>query len=74
MEKDMKLSNLDIVIKNKDGVSVFEIKDPKVFQRSLLSDIRQEFSMVRKETIVIYPEQKIIDSQRVYIETSSVFL
>lgn len=74
MEKDLKHINLDIVIKNKDGVSVFELKDPKIFQHSLFNGLRQEFSTVKKDTVVIYPEQKIIDTQTVFIETNSIIL
>jgi hypothetical protein len=74
MEKDIKSSQIDIVIKNNDSISVFEIKDPRAFQRALLNEFRQEFSIVKKDTVVIYPEQKIIDSQSVFIETNSIIL
>jgi hypothetical protein len=74
MEKNIKTSNLDIVIKNEEGVSTFEIKAPKHIQRALMNELKQDFSIVSKGAIVVYPEQKIIDSQRVYIETSSIYL
>lgn len=74
MEKNIKTSNLDIVIKNEKGVSTFEIKAPKQLQRALMNDLKQDFSIVSKDAIVVYPEQKIIDSQRVYIETNSIYL
>lgn len=74
MEKNIKTSNLDIVIKNEEGVSTFEIKAPKQIQRALMNELKQDFSIVSKDAIVVYPEQKIIDSQRVYIETSSIYL
>jgi hypothetical protein len=75
MEENLNLiSPLDIVINNKGGVSVFEIKEPKRFQRNLLNDLKKEYSIVEKGNIVVYPEQRIIDSQNVFIETSSVII
>lgn len=74
MEKNINSLDLDIVIKNEHGVSVFEIKAPKQMQRALMNDLKQDYSIVSRDAIVVYPEQKIIDSQRVYIETSSVYI
>lgn len=71
MEKNIRTSNIDIVIKAQEGAVVFEIKDPKQLNKALLNDIKQDFFLIQKDSIVIYPEQKIIDSQRVFIEDTS---
>lgn len=62
---------IDIVIKAQEGAVVFEIKDPKQLNKALLNDIKQDFFLIQKDSIVIYPEQKIIDSQRIFIEDTS---
>lgn len=74
MEKNIINTNLDIVIKTQENGVVFEIKEPKKFHRAVMNDIKQDLSLVKRNTIVIYPEQKIIDSQRVFIETNSQLL
>jgi|GEM_PF-2782421 len=74
MEKNIKAINIDIVIKNQDNVLLFEIKDPKRLHRNLLDDIKKEISIAQNDTVVIYPEQKIIDSQRVFLEDTSRIL
>ena len=71
MEKDLKISEIDIVVKAQDGISVFEIKEPKKLNRILLNEIKQELFLIRNDAVVIYPDQKIIDSQRVFIEETT---
>lgn len=71
MEKNIRTSNIDIVIKAQEGAVVFEIKDTKQLNRALLNDIKQDFFLLQNDSIVIYPEQEIIDSQRVFIEDTS---
>ena len=72
MEKDLKISEIDIVVKAQDGISVFEIKEPKKLNRILLNEIKQELFLIRNDAVVIYPDQKIIDSQRVFIEETRI--
>ena len=74
MEKDIRTSSIDIVIKAQEGAIVFEIKDPKRLNRALLDDIKQDFSVYANDSVVIFPEQKVIDSQRVFIENTSRLL
>ena len=71
MEKDLKISEIDIVVKAQDGISVFEIKEPKKLNRILLNEIKQELFLIQNDAVVIYPDQKIIDSQRVFIEETT---
>lgn len=71
MEKNIRTSNIDIVIKAREGVVVFEIKDPEQLNKALLNEIKKDFFLIQKDSIVIYPEQKIINSQRVFIENTS---
>ena len=71
MEKDLKISEIDIVVNAQDGISVFEIKEPKKLNRILLNEIKQELFLIRNDAVVIYPDQKIIDSQRVFIEETT---
>ncbi|MDD3772405.1 MAG: hypothetical protein PHC38_07100 [Weeksellaceae bacterium] len=71
MEKDIKPSNIDIVVKSKEGLRIFEIKNPKLLNRNLLNDIKKEFFLMDNNSIVIYPEQEIIESQRMFIEDTS---
>jgi hypothetical protein len=72
MEKDIKQSSIDIVIKAKDGGEiVFQIKDPKQLHKTLLNDIKQDFFLIQNNSIVIHPEQKIIDTQGVFIDSTS---
>jgi hypothetical protein len=71
MEKNIRTSNIDIVIKAQEGAVVFEIKDPKQLNRALLNDIKQDFFFLQKDSIVIYPEQKIVDTQGIFLEDTS---
>lgn len=71
MEKDIKPSNIDIVVKSKEGFRIFEIKNPKLLNRNLLNDIKKDFFLLDMNSIVIYPEQEIIESQRMFIEDTS---
>ena len=74
MEKDIKTPIIDIVIKANEGALVFEIQDPKRLHRNLLDNLKQDFSLIQDDSIVIYPEQRIIDSQRYYIENTAILL
>ncbi len=71
MEKDIKSTNLEIVVKSKEGLRVFEINNPKPLNRNLLNDIKKDFFLMDKNSIVIYPEQKFIQSHKMYIEDTS---
>jgi len=73
MEKSIR--PVDIVIKAQDEGSIsFEIKEPQKFNRELYSDLKKEISLHNKGAIVIYPDQKVIDSQRVIIRTKTSLL
>lgn len=74
MEKNIRSSNIDIVIKAQKGAVVFEIKDPKQLNNAMLNDIKQDFFLLQKDSIVIYPEQQIIESQRCFIEDTSYII
>lgn len=75
MEENLNIPNsIDVVIKNKDGFSIFEIKEVKRFQRNLHNDLKKEYSIAEKGASVIYPEQNIINSQKVFIDTSSIVI
>ncbi|MDY0143876.1 MAG: hypothetical protein GX154_00885 [Clostridiales bacterium] len=71
MEKDIKIKNIDIVQINQGNTVVFQLKDPKVVNRTILSEIRQEMSYPAKDSSVIYPDQRIIESNQIFIEDSS---
>ncbi|MBL7852088.1 MAG: hypothetical protein JNN04_14395 [Cyclobacteriaceae bacterium] len=72
MEKDLVQPAIDIVIKAQEsGEVLFQIKDPKNLNRALLNGIKQDFFLIDKGAVVVYPEQKIIDSQRVFIEDTT---
>ena len=71
MEKNIGSSNVDIVIKAQKGAVVFEIKDPKQLNKALLNDIKQDFFLIQNDSIVIYPEQKIVNTQGVFLENTS---
>jgi len=71
LEKNIRTSNLDIVIKRQKGAVIFEIKDPAQLNKSLLNDIKRDFFLIKKDSIVIYPEQEIIDTQGVFLEDTS---
>ena len=71
MEKNIRTSNLDIVIKRQKGAVIFEIKDPAQLNKSLLNDIKRDFFLIKKDSIVIHPEQEIVDTQGVFLEDTS---
>lgn len=71
MEKIMSSSNLNIIMKVQKDEVVFEIKDPKQLNKVLLKEIKKDFFFLQKDSIVIYPEQQIIESQRCIIEDTS---
>ena len=73
MEKG--IGPVDIVINAQDEGSVlFEIKEPKKIHRKLNTDLKREVSLHNKGAIIIYPDQKVIDSQRVIIRTRTSLL
>jgi hypothetical protein len=74
MEKNIKASNIDIVIKTQENAVVFEIKEPKVVNCMLFNDVKKDYFQLQNNSIVIYPEQEIIESQRCYIDTTSSIL
>ena len=71
MEKDIKIKNIDIVKSIQGKTVVFQIKDPKVVNRTILFEIRQEMSYPAKDSSVIYPDHRIIESNQIFIEDSS---
>jgi hypothetical protein len=67
MEKDVKSENIEIVQTNNGNSIIFQLKDPKVVNKNILSEIRQEMSYPANDSIVIYPDQKIIESNQIFI-------
>lgn len=78
MEKNISLSSninkVDIVIKAQEGAIVFEIKDPKQLNKALLNEIKEDLFSLQKDTFVLYPEQRIIDTQGVFLENSALLI
>jgi hypothetical protein len=71
MEKNIRTSHIDIVIKAQKDSLVFEIKDPKKLNKALMDDVKKEFFVIQNDSVVIYPEQKIVDTQGVFLENTS---
>ena len=72
MEKDVKSSNIEIVQTNLGDSIVFQLKDPRVVNKTILSEIRQEMSYPANNSVVIYPDQRIIESNQIFIEDTLI--
>lgn len=71
MEKVLKSTSIEIAVKSREGFRVFEINNPKPLNKMLLNEIKKDFFLMDKNSVVIYPEQKFIESQKMYIEDKS---
>lgn len=74
MEKNIKSYDIDIVIKARKDAVVFEIKDPNQLNKALLNDIKQDYFLIQNDSIVIYPEQKIVDTNGIFLENSARYI
>ena len=72
MEKDLKSPNIEIVQINQGNSIVFQLKDPRIVNRSILSEIRQEMSNPANDSVIIYPDQRIIESSQIFIESTLI--
>jgi hypothetical protein len=69
MDKEVK--SIDVVVKNNDsGMLIFEIKEPNKVSCKINDELKKDYSIYTDGSYVVYPEQKIIDSQKVFIDTS----
>jgi len=74
MEKDLKSHSIEIVQSNQGNATIYQLKDPKIVNRTILSEIRQEFSQPSHGAIIIYPDQRIIECNQIIIESTPTLL
>jgi hypothetical protein len=74
MEKDIKSQNVEIVQLNQGDSIIFQLKDPKAVNKAILSEIKQEMSYPAKDSVIIYPDQKIIESSQIFIEVTQILI
>lgn len=74
MEEKLNIYPIDIVINAKDGHVNFEIKDPKALHKNLQKDLDSLYSDIEPNSVVIFPENKIIESQRIFVEGTSLLI
>jgi len=72
MEKVINSTNIDIVQVILGNSVIFQLKDPKSVNRNILTEIKQEISYPSADSIVIYPDQRIIESNQIFIEDSRI--
>jgi hypothetical protein len=65
MNKYMKLTKIEIVQSIQGDSNIFQLKDPKVVNKTILSKIKQEMSYPAKDSVVIYSDQRIIESNQI---------
>jgi hypothetical protein len=65
MNKYMKLTKIEIVQSIQGDSTIFQLKDPKVVNKTILSKIKQEMSYPAKDSVVIYSDQRIIESNQI---------
>jgi len=68
MEKDLKTKNIEIVQSNQGDIVLFQLKEPKAVNETILSELEQEISSPRENSVIIYLDQRIIESNQVFIE------
>ena len=74
MEKEVKSNHVSVVIKSNDEGSItFQLKEPSKVNKHINSIVTKEYSDYTVGSVVIQPEQNIIDSQKVYLDTSYLF-
>jgi len=67
MEKDIKSRKVEIVQSNQGSTTVFQLKNSKVVNKIILSEIRQEMSYPSSGSVVIYPDQRIIECEQIFV-------
>jgi hypothetical protein len=73
MEKEIK--NIEVVIKNrKSGDFVLEVKEIENISREINDEIKRELSYATDNSVIIYSNNKIINLNNLYINTSSIIL
>ena len=74
MEKEVKSNPGSVVIKSNDEGSItFQLKEPSKVSKQINSIVTKEYSHYSIGSVVIQPEQNIIDSQKVCLDTSYLF-
>jgi hypothetical protein len=64
---------VDIVVKStSDGKFLFEIKEPLAVNDALNKVIERKFSRISIGSFVVYPDNKVLENQSVFIDTSSL--
>ena len=69
MEKG--IEKIEVVQSLQGEKVVFQLKDPKTVNRTILSKLREEISLPNWDSYVIYPDQRIIESNQLFIEGNS---
>ena len=70
MEKGLK-QDIEIVQSNLQGTIVFQLKSPKVVNKTIFEEIKKDISLPSKDSIVVYPEQRIIESNQLIVDSSN---
>ena len=74
MEKDIKSPFVEVVQSNQGNTTIFQLKDPKVVNKTILSEIMKEMSYPSKGSVIIYPDQKIIECNQILVQIPSTFI
>ncbi|MBV6512660.1 MAG: hypothetical protein FMNOHCHN_02174 [Ignavibacteriaceae bacterium] len=74
MEKNNINRELDIVLKANEHGFIFELNEPEEFQKELIDTLKKKYFELGKNAVVVYPEQRIVEAHRIFIETTAQIL
>lgn len=74
MEENSVISEIKIALTSVNGQLSFQLKDSERVGRAIHESIQAELSGDRPDSIVLYPDNLIVDSSRMFVESTSVLL
>ena len=74
MEKNIINKEIELIMIDQGDQVIFQLKDSKAFNRNNFQEIKNEIGFQCQNCIVIYPENRIIETTRVIIENTQTFL
>ena len=72
MEKSVNNEIVEIVAKNNQGVLLFELKDPKMVNRNINSELKATKPSLSANAVVVYPDNYFIDIPRIFVEDTQI--
>ncbi len=71
MEKNRIAANIEISLNQTEGRFYFQMKDVDIVNRAIHEVLQEEYFGMSPNSVVVYPDNAIVEADRIFLETTS---